>query len=108
MIGLPVASFRASGSEDLTTTQEATGNNDASFFGSSKMNLWRTRVRLLNQVCHEHILSRVVIVRLDFFQLEIEKVFRIKRAFGLWDLGLSLGTKVQVKISSQSNYASTT
>ena len=36
---LPLASFNASGSDDLIRTQEATGNNEASLSGSSKTNL---------------------------------------------------------------------
>jgi hypothetical protein len=38
-MGLPLGSFSASGSDDLTTTQEATGNSEAWPSGSSKMNL---------------------------------------------------------------------
>lgn len=39
IMGLPLASLRASGSEDLTMMHEATGSNDASLSGSAKMNL---------------------------------------------------------------------
>jgi len=35
----PLESFSASGSDDLTTTQDATGSKDAWLSGSSKMNL---------------------------------------------------------------------
>jgi hypothetical protein len=39
MMLLPLASFKASGFDDLMTTQEATGNRDASLSGSSNTNL---------------------------------------------------------------------
>jgi len=39
MIGLPFASFKSSGLDDLMARQEATGIKEASLFGSSKMKL---------------------------------------------------------------------
>ena len=39
MIGLPFASFKSSGLDDLMARQEATGIKEASLFGSSKIKL---------------------------------------------------------------------
>lgn len=47
-MGLPLASFRASESEDLTTTHEAMGSKDASLFGSSKVNLCQMIILVYN------------------------------------------------------------
>lgn len=44
MTGLPLASFRASGSEALTTRQEVMGMREASSLGSSKTKLCKLLV----------------------------------------------------------------
>ena len=106
--GLPFASLSASGSEALTSRHEATGMSDASLLGSSNTklqtfnNIALALVRIQKPRSKLSVPGRVVIMRHDFFQLEVDKVLWVQRALFLLWLGRGLVCYVVVSSSRSS------
>ena len=90
MIGLPAASFKVSGSDDLTTRQDATGSKEASLFGSSKMNLFVNKKEISIQTKshvkrRQNTRGRVMVIGHDLLELKVDKVLWVKRTLLLFN-----------------------
>ena len=102
--GFPCSFFNASGSDDLTTTQDATGRSEAWFSGNSKMNLKRNQNLNISRL-RQCSLRSIVVVRLNLLQPEIFERVRVKRALLLHRLLQSsdLVAALKVRIGTQSS-----
>lgn len=77
--GFPFASVSPSGSDDLTTTQEARGSKEASSSFNLKTNLSCKHVSSRSRRRRLYSLGSIVIIRLDPLEFEVNKVCGVKR-----------------------------